>query len=168
MVNYDNSVIYKIICKDTAIKNIYVGSTTNFNRRKATHKCSCRKEGKKAYNYNVYKFIREHGGWFNWKMVEICKYPCENKRELNIVEREFIESLNATLNKVVPTRTKKEYAEDNKQRLNEYIKQYRIDNKDLIAKQKSQKFNCECGGKYTASHKARHFISKKHLDNQSK
>ena len=158
MVNYNNSVIYKIICKDTAIKNIYVGSTTNFNKREATHKCSCSKEGKKAYNYNVYKFIREHGGWSNWKMIEICKYPCDNKRELNIVEREFMESLNATLNKVVPTRTKIEY-----------IKQYRIDNKDIIAKQKSQKFNCECGGKYTASHKAKHFKSKKHIDsNQSK
>ena len=38
MVNYNKSTIYKLCCKDTEITDEYVGSTTNFSRRKAHHK----------------------------------------------------------------------------------------------------------------------------------
>jgi len=41
MVNYEKSTIYKIVCKDVNIKDCYVGSTTNFNRRKQEHKYNC-------------------------------------------------------------------------------------------------------------------------------
>ena len=33
--------IYKIVCKDVAVKEIYVGSTTNLKVRKCAHKSSC-------------------------------------------------------------------------------------------------------------------------------
>jgi hypothetical protein len=189
MVNYGNSCIYKICCKDTTIKDIYVGSTTNFSRRKYNHKMSCNKEGNKAYNYHVYQFIRQNGGFKNWDMVEICKFSCENKRELCKEERRHLELFGATLNKVIPTRTKKEYYEDNKEQKLEYskeyyeenkeiiaekMKQYHIDNKEKILKKKKQyrednkekllkKIQCECGSVHNKLSKAIHLKTNKHL-----
>ena len=36
-IDYSNTIIYKISCKDTSITDIYVGHTTNFIQRKHTH-----------------------------------------------------------------------------------------------------------------------------------
>ena len=33
--------IYKIYCKDESIKDIYIGSTSNFKRRKRDHRSRC-------------------------------------------------------------------------------------------------------------------------------
>ena len=37
-IDYTQTTIYKICCNDTAITDIYVGSTTNFANRKYGHK----------------------------------------------------------------------------------------------------------------------------------
>lgn len=113
-MNYQNTIIYKIVCKDLSITDCYVGSTTNFTKRKCHHKNSCNNINDKAYNYNVYNFIRAKCGWENWDMIEIEKYPCNDFNEALKRERYWIETLKATLNKVIPTRTKKEHYEDNK------------------------------------------------------
>jgi predicted GIY-YIG superfamily endonuclease len=34
-------LIYKLVCSDPTITEIYVGSTTNFNERKRGHKKTC-------------------------------------------------------------------------------------------------------------------------------
>ena len=133
MVNYKNSSIYKLCCKDTDIKDIYVGSTTNFKRRKGDHKYNCNNEKSLKHNIYVYQFIRENGGWTNWDMVEICNFSCDNKRELHTEERRHLELLGATLNKLIPTRTLKEYYEDNKDKIIEKSKEYYEENKEIIA-----------------------------------
>ena len=43
----------------------------------------------------------------NWSMLEIEKYPCKDRNEAQVRERYWIETLNANLNKQVPTRTKR-------------------------------------------------------------
>ena len=78
-VDYSNSTIYKLCCKDTSIKDIYIGSTTNFRQRKSQHKNCCNNENNKHYNYRLYKFIRENGGFDNWEMFMIEEFKCENK-----------------------------------------------------------------------------------------
>ena len=40
-VDYSNTIIYKICCKDESITDVYVGHTTNFIQRKYSHKISC-------------------------------------------------------------------------------------------------------------------------------
>ena len=40
-LDYSNTVIYKIMCKDPDITDVYVGHTTNFLQRKIAHKYSC-------------------------------------------------------------------------------------------------------------------------------
>ena len=103
MVNYGKSMIYKLVCNDVNISDCYVGSTTNFYRRKQEHKSNCCNVNSKIYNSYKYIFIRANGGFENWSMIIIENYSCENKRELEKKERYFMELLNATLN------TKKSY-----------------------------------------------------------
>ena len=62
MPNYEKCVMYKIICNDTTIKDIYVGSTCNFTRRKCGHKSDCNNANTSRYNLKVYQFIRTNGG----------------------------------------------------------------------------------------------------------
>jgi hypothetical protein len=165
---YQNGLIYKIVCKDPRITDCYVGSCCSFYKRKKQHKSSCNNEKGKEYNLNVYKFMRENGNWENWTMIEIKKYPCETKRELELEERKNLEELNATLNSIMPLRTQKEYYETNKEKICIKKKDYYEKNKEDILKKKKQrlklkeKFDCDCGGRYTSSHKLEHFRTKKH------
>ena len=80
MTNYNNTIIYKIICNNSDIDNTYIGHTVNFRLRKNHHKMSCEGKGNNK-NCNLYKFINNNGGWVNFKMIEIEKYPCLNKNE---------------------------------------------------------------------------------------
>ena len=100
-INYDNTSVCKICCKDLNIKEIHVGQTTDFIRRESSHKICCLNEKTCGYNRRVYKFIRENGGWENWDMVLIEKCKCENKLYALKKEREYIEQLEATLNSPV-------------------------------------------------------------------
>lgn len=55
---------------------------------------------------------------------------------------------------------------------NEYMKAYREKNKDKILEYNkkyfsvhnpNEKFNCDCGGKYSRANKSKHILSNKHL-----
>ena len=139
MPNYQNGLIYKLCCKDTNITDFYIGSTTSFRHRKSNHKTCCNNEKRRAYNLNLYKFIRENGGFLNWDMVLIEYYKSNSKLELEKREREIIENLKPTLNKGIPTRTKKEYYDANKEQLSEKKKEYRQNNKEKI-KEKTKEY----------------------------
>ena len=76
-INYDNTYFYKICCKDITIKEIYIGQTTDFTRRKSCHKQSCNNANSLGYNIRLYKFIRENGGWDHWDMILIENCKCE-------------------------------------------------------------------------------------------
>ena len=98
-IDYSNTIIYKICCKDDTIKDVYVGHTTNFVKRKYTHKNSCNDLKNVVKIYNV---IRENGGWDNWDMIEIAKYNCKDSTEARIKENEHYNLLKATLNSSPP------------------------------------------------------------------
>ncbi len=131
-IDYANSSIYKLCCRDTDITDCYVGSTTNFRSRKWHHKSSCNNENDKDYNLRVYQFIREHGGWENWDMILIEKVNANDNYELKKEERRWIEQLNSTLNQIIPTRTLKEWYQDNKDKKLKYSKETYINNKESI------------------------------------
>ena len=97
-MDYSKSVIYKICCRDKSINDVYIGSTTNFVKRKTMHKSDCNNEKSKGYNRYVYGFIRENGDWENFEMIQIEEFPCNNKRELKFREEHLRKELNATLN----------------------------------------------------------------------
>ena len=62
--DYSKTIIYKIIKNDDfENSNVYIGSTTDFIRRKSHHKWNCNNENRKEYNRKVYKIIRENIFW---------------------------------------------------------------------------------------------------------
>ena len=155
MVNYKNSTIYKIVCKDLEITDCYVGSTTNFNRRKICHKSHCNNVKGRDYNLKVYKFIRDHGNFNNFDIVEVERYCAIDKNDLHKRERFWLEELKATLNMCIPNRSRKEYLKEyNKtekriQKKKEYIEEYnktdkRIKyNKEHNEKTRLDRIKCE-------------------------
>ena len=50
--DYTKSVVYRIVQNHITL---YIGSTTNFVKRKANHKSDCNNEKKKNINYPIYK-----------------------------------------------------------------------------------------------------------------
>jgi hypothetical protein len=128
----ETGFVYKLCCLDSEIKDIYVGSTKANRARKCSHKSACLNANDINHNYNVYKFIRENGGWGNWDMVIIEEYKYNTKHELHSRERYWLETLNATLNRAIPTQTITEWRETNKERLTEDKKVYYQEHKDKL------------------------------------
>ena len=83
--DYTKSVVYRIVQNHITL---YIGSTTNFVKRKANHKSDCNNEKKKSFHFPIYKYIRANGGWDNgFQMVLIQEYPlCKNSLELEMYE----------------------------------------------------------------------------------
>ena len=172
--DYSKGIIYKLCCNDLNVKEIYIGSTTNFKNRKRSHKSDCNNKKSKIYNLRVYQYIRSNGDWDNWSMILFENYNATDQRHLEARERYWIETLNTTLNCRVPLRSHKEYVQDNTDKIKEYGKEYYIQNREhTIEKAKKnreinkdklkEKIKCECGIEYTFSNKARHIKSQRHI-----
>lgn len=180
--DYSKTVIYVIKCKDNNIIDEYIGSTTNFNERKCQHKTVCYNEKSKCYNYKIYKYIRENGGWTNWLMLEVEKFPCNDKREAEKREEEIRLERKSTLNMIKAfgaetiEKYKKIYYEKNKEEIKEYNKIYHQEHKEEIKEQQkkyneeneeeikeykkqwgNKEFTCKCGWIGTNSTKRTHF-----------
>ena len=117
--NYANTVMYKIVCKDENVKDLYIGHSSNIYVRKSVHQYYSNKK-----NNKLYTFISLNGGFDNFDLVILEKFPCSTKREALSRERELIELHQATLNDLMPGRTYKELREKNKEKYNEYMRIY--------------------------------------------
>ena len=148
-IKYCCTILYKLCCKDLNIKDIYVGHTTNFTRRKYDHKNSC-----STKEIKVYQFIRDNGGWDNWEMIEIEKCSFNDSNEARARERYWIETLNSSLNCNIPLRTNKEYVDTHKDQRKETSRRY-FQNKMV--------YPCEVCGKSQSTNISRHNKSKFHL-----
>jgi hypothetical protein len=162
--------IYKIYLNE----DVYVGSTNDYNRRMMEHKRKYNNPNSKQYNSNIYQFIRENGGWDNFNKKIIFETDKTGK-ELLELERYYIETLKSNLNSEIPTRNKKEWYENNKEKLNEKSKKYREKNKEKIKERKkewyennkdrlSEKIKCEiCNSIVIRKQLLRHQRTKKCL-----
>ena len=122
-MDYSKCCIYKIECINDD-RLVYVGHTTNFEKRKIQHKNNCKYEKEKGFNYKLYQMIRENGGWDEFKMIEEEKYPCNDKREAEKRENEVMKELKSTMN------TKKSFISEEEIKENEKI--YYAVNKEKI------------------------------------
>jgi len=95
-----NYIIYKISCKDDNIKNLYVGSSSNFYNRQNQHMKSCYNMKDVSYNNRLYTFIRSHGGFDNWEFGILECLVCD-KKTAELKEEFYRKSLNADLNSKV-------------------------------------------------------------------
>jgi len=140
MPNFSKTVIYKICCNDATITDIYIGHTTDLIMRRYHHKHNCNKDKNPYYNFKIYKFIRENGGWNNWTLIQIEEYPCENVNEARARERYWIEELKPSLNSDIPNRTHKEYCQDEKEKIDAIKKIYAERNKKEITKKSKERY----------------------------
>ena len=181
-IDYSKTVIFKIqhIEKDDLL---YVGSTTNFKNRKDCHKNACRNP--KTNHLKVYQLILENGGWDNFVMIEIKKYPCNDGNEARAQENRIYKDLKANMNMVSPFRSKEdhklyhtEYWKANKEKLKSYYEEqklkkydeyrektleYKKTHKKELAQQQLQSHMCICGISYTHCNKQRHSRTKRHI-----
>jgi hypothetical protein len=186
-IDYSKTIIYKIINYDYA-ELVYVGSTTNFTKRKQSHKDAVFNQNSLRHNLKIYKIIRENGNWESWNMIKICDYPCNDKREAELEEDKHMMELKENMNTYRASRTKeqyyvdnkenikdkhqkyyednkdkiKQYYEDNKENIKDKNKKYCEDSKDKIKEHKSKKCTCECGGIFTYGNKSQHIKTMKH------
>ena len=145
--------IYKLACKDTEITEIYIGSTKNMRVRKSQHKSYCHNENRHEYNFRVYQFIREHGGFDNWGLFQIEEIKYDTTFELHARERYHIELLKPSLNVQTPNRPPLESS-----------RAYYQKNRETCLANSKIKLNCECGGKYINANKSRHEKTNKHIN----
>jgi predicted GIY-YIG superfamily endonuclease len=153
---------YKIVNINGDVELCYVGSTADIKQRHIHHKLSCNNPYSDKYNQKVYTTIREHGGWDEFKMIEIAFKAKITKREAEVIEEQYRQELNAELNSKRCFRSEEEKKDYQKNYQIQYRKQYNIDNADKIKERQNTKVNCECGGRYTLSNKSIHFKSKLH------
>lgn len=189
--------IYKIKHKKEENYPCYVGSTTDVKRRTQSHKSACHNEGCKKYNYYVYEFIRDFGGWEKWKVETLATVIVKDKKELHEIEKLFIKEHNAKLNSKIPARTSKEYKEDeplkhfnrmtltrlkqrengnkarlryyerNKEKIIESNKKYYKENKEKIDARRKEKIKCLCGCEISKREHKNHLKTQIHKDNLS-
>jgi hypothetical protein len=172
---YLNGKIYKLVSNVNG--EVYFGSTIqSLKRRLSEHKSSYKTYLKGKTNY-VTSFKIIETGDYDIHLVET--YVCLCRSQLESIERVYIEGY-ACINKCVVGRTHKEsmkayceknrekqkvysieYYAKNKDKKKVYHKAYRENNRNRI----NQKFNCQCGGKYTSSNKLQHFKTQKHNNN---
>ena len=161
MNRFHSAKIYRLVCETG---KEYIGSTINtLNQRLREHKCITNKSSSKYL--------------INPRIELIKDFPCENRRELEMEETKYIKASTNCVNIALPYRLQQQYYLDNKEKKREYDKQYRIDNKEkkretnkryrlenkeIIKEKRNEKFNCECGGRYSRSCKSQHIKSKKH------
>ena len=183
-MNYQNNIIYKIQHK-TIDELIYIGSTTNFAKRKHKHKYDCNNEKRKEYNTKKYIMIRENGGWDMFDMVLVKKYPCDDFLEARQEEEHLRREMNANMNSYLCFRTeedikvtdkkyrenhkeeiivkKKEYRETHKEEIKVINKKYRETHEEEINEKRKKKFECECGCFIPNCYLSKHRKTPKHL-----
>lgn len=180
MPDYSQGKIYKIT--NEVNDEIYIGSTClKLTERFRGHKKSI----KKYINFPFYKCINEIG-IEKFKIELIENFPCNNNKELEQKEGEYIRQL-GTLNKHIEGRTRKErnknyrqnFRQNNKEKCKEYDKKkyennkekilekrkiYYKNNKEKIEERKKEKVICECGCEVKKCNLKKHQKSKRHLN----
>ena len=160
------SVIYKIYCKDENIKDCYVGSTNNYNKRKIQHKYCCNNINSDRHHLKVYEFIRANGGFENFDFIILEQLEnIMTKKDLLKIEGQYIKNNNATLNYIIAGRTDQEYYQDNKKQIAENGKKWRQKNIQQLIEREKIKVECEfCKSLIRKNNLKRHQQSKKCIE----
>lgn len=171
MTNYQQGKIYKIVGNG----KIYVGSTCKMYlcQRLTQHKYHLIPFQNGTYGYTTsFECITDPNHYI--ELLELC--PCNSKDELHLCERKWIDQLEC-VNKYIPTRTKQEYHNKNKEHISQYKKEWANSNQDALAKRSKEYYQenkekikeykkkmhaCDCGSIIRYSTKAQHERSKKH------
>ena len=76
-IDSTKTIIYKIVCDDLNITDVYLGHTTNFINRKAKHKANCPGRNYKEYYQDNKDKIQEYNK----------EYRQNNKEKINAIKK---------------------------------------------------------------------------------
>ena len=127
-MDYANGKIYMIepTCEYDE-GDVYYGHTTStLVKRLSEHKCKS--------NPTSSKYLIEKYGRDNIKIVLMELYPCSCKDELKAVEAKY-QRENKCVNKRIEGRTRKEWDQDNRDKIREQKKEYNQVNREKISEQ---------------------------------
>jgi len=165
MTDYSKSKIYKIVCNTTG--EVYIGSTVqSLSKRLRSHKKDYKRFHEGRSNYMTSFVIIERG---NYEILLVESYSCNSRQELHQRERFYIEH-EQCVNKIIPCRSKKEYEQDNREKKILYKKQYYENNKERVKEydkeRRKLRVECEvCNCTVIKSVFRRHERTLKHLRN---
>ena len=142
--DFRNAKVYKIV--DNVSDMLYVGSTCySLEDRLKGHESTFKtfQKGKKANCLTSFKILQNK----DYRIELIENFPCENSKQLFEREGFYIRKYkNDGLNIVNKTTLGLTWEEQRKK----------------SHKTRTQKFNCECGGKFTGQTKSCHLSTQKH------
>lgn len=124
-------VIYQIRHRNPFILNTYIGSTTDFEKRKSVHKLRTRNV--ESFHSPLYKTIRGLGGWDQFEMSKIETLDCETRREAETREAYWIQQRSGNMNTYMRTGMKKDRRD--------YCAKYYRDNREAILAYTREKYS---------------------------
>tara|TARA_R110000868_G_scaffold266533_1_gene525722 strand:+ start:4521 stop:5168 length:648 start_codon:yes stop_codon:yes gene_type:complete len=127
---YEHGKIYKLVSPHT--DKIYIGSTCKLRlcQRIAQHKYRYKEWLKDNNNYISSFRLFELG---DVEIILLESVNCNTKDELLKKERDYVEKFkDIIVNKVIPTRTSKEYRKEHKEKIKEEKKEYHKEHKEEI------------------------------------
>lgn len=153
MPDYKNGKIYKIVSNVT--NDVYIGSTCSpLSQRLAEHRRKYNQYLNGKFHYiTSFKVLETN----DYSIILMEDYPCEKKEQLLARERLYIQGCDTHVNKNLPTRTNKEYRQDNQDYFKEYNrnrpnKQERLDKHKQYYEQKKDEI-LEQQKEYYQNHK---------------
>ena len=78
-IDYSQTCVYEIVCKNANVATKYIGYTTNLIQRRKKHKKNCLITETKT---KLYETIRANGGWNNWDMRILQIHECKDVDEV--------------------------------------------------------------------------------------
>jgi hypothetical protein len=168
---YPEYIIYKLCCDEC--DDFYIGSTRNMTERRRCHKSRCHNENDTAYNQKKYRTIRDNGGFENWRLVPIEKMENVSRFQAECREEIVRVELNALMNSMKATRGDiteqeynkiymKEYYKQNREQMKQNSKIYKENNREEVYRKQNEKFDCDCGGRFTQQNKIQHLKTNLH------
>lgn len=127
-------------CNDEAVSDCYIGQTNNLKIRIKRHRNNTVNEKQHCYGYKLYECIRENGGFENWKfdILETTVFP--SKAEALERETVLIREHNATLNKIVPSRSDAQYKIDKHEEILQKSREHYKEHRDEILERARQRY----------------------------
>ena len=132
--------IYKIISSET--DSVYVGSTTQTLK----DRLSCHKADYKRYIQGHHMYVTSFDiVKFSDARIELLQEDLfSSKADLHRLEGQYMQTTENCINRCIAGRTRQEYEEKHRDRINEYARQYRLNNSEKI---------CQTAKRYYDNHR---------------
>ena len=150
-INFQNTLIYKIEHADNS-RLYFIGHTTDFTKAKNKHKNNIMKGVKGKYS-GLYELMSQNGGFDNFKMIEMCKFPCSDNNEADAKAWDIRREIRSN-------HLKEDYLEaERKIKVGERPQMQHA----IPACKQEALFTCNCGAVFQPDGQNKHVGTKRHL-----